>query len=191
MNIQIHARNIELNERLSNYIQQKLSRLDHYLPNVTDVHVDLAYGHSRSTGDRAIAQLTIRNSRGVVLRAEEKERPDLFAAVDAALDKLYRQISRYKDKQHRHAGHDFDQLEPDLAAAEPLPSDNDYEAESNEVVVRRKSVSITTMTEQEAIDQMELLGHTFFIFLNPDDGVVNVLYKRHDGNYGLLMPQIE
>ncbi len=110
--------------------------------------------------------------------------------MDLVVDKMYRQISRYKDKRRRRAGKRFEALEPELAAAEPLPPE--YETGESEEdlhgVVRRKTLEMTPMNEEEAIDQMELLGHDFFVFYNADTGTINVLYRREGGSYGLLQP---
>jgi putative sigma-54 modulation protein len=196
MNVQIHARNLEVNDRLRDYVEQKLSRLDQYLPSVVEVRVDLSHDHRRAEGDRSSAQLTVRDARGTILRAEEKQRADAFAAVDAALDKLYRQINRYKDKRRRRAGRNFDALEPEWMNVEPLPasSDNDADTDTDEEefanIVRRKPILLAPMNEQEAIDQLELLGHTFFVFYNADKAAINVLYKRDNGDYGLLEPSL-
>jgi putative sigma-54 modulation protein len=194
MNVQIHARNLEVNDRLRNYVEQKLSRLDQYLPTVVEVRVDISHDHRRDEGDRSSAQLTVRDARGTILRAEEKQGTDVFAAVDAALDKLYRQISRYKDKRRRRAGRNFDVLEPEWMVAEPLPGASDNEEDTEEEtaahIVRRKPILLAPMSEDEAIDQLELLGHTFFVFYNADKAAINVLYKRDNGDYGLLEPSL-
>lgn len=194
MNVQIHARNLEVNDRLRDYVEKKLSRLDHYLPSVMEVRVDISHDHRRTEGDRSSAQLTVRDGRGTILRAEEKHCADVFAAVDTALDKLYRQISRYKDKRRQRAGRNFEAMEPEWATVEPLPTASDNELDTDEEpienIVRRKPILLTPMNEQEAIDQLELLGHTFFVFYNADTSSINVLYKRDNGDYGLLEPSI-
>ncbi len=194
MNVQIHARNLEVNDRLRDYVEQKLSRLDQYLPSVVEVRVDISHDHRRDEGDRSSAQLTVRDARGTILRAEEKQSLDVFAAVDAALDKLYRQISRYKDKRRRRAGRNFDALEPEWMTTEPPPGVSDNEVDTDEEaiahIVRRKPVLLAPMSEDEAIDQLELLGHTFFVFYNAHKAAINVLYKRDNGDYGLLEPSL-
>ncbi|MHB8626134.1 MAG: ribosome hibernation-promoting factor, HPF/YfiA family [Aggregatilineales bacterium] len=194
MNVQIHARNLEVNDRLRDYVEQKLSRLDQYLPSVVEVRVDISHNHRRDEGDRSSAQLTVRDGRGTILRAEEKQGLDVFAAVDAALDKLYRQISRYKDKRRRRAGRNFDALEPEWMATEPPPGEanNDVDTDEEAIahIVRRKPVLLAPMSEDEAIDQLELLGHTFFVFYNANKAAINVLYKRDNGDYGLLEPSL-
>ena len=188
MDLLIHSRNMELTDRLRDYIEKKTMRLDRYMPNLTEVRVDLAEENARSAVERQVAQITIRDERGTILRAEEHSN-DMFASVDAVVDKLYRQINRYRGKRQRkrrRAGV-ADRLE-----VEPLPIEEELleEAEVDHEIVRRKRFSMQPMSPQEAIDQMELLGHDFFIFFNPDEEAVNVVYKRHDGDFGLLMPEL-
>jgi putative sigma-54 modulation protein len=113
----------------------------------------------------------------------------VFAAIDVVVDKIYRQIGRYKDKRRRRTGDKFETLEPEFAAAEAVPDMIDDE-DVDTGVMRRKQISIIPMNEEEAIDQMELLGHDFFVFFNPDAGRVNVLYRRTNGGYGLLDPVV-
>jgi putative sigma-54 modulation protein len=187
MEITINTRNVELTPRLRNHVERKTGRLDRYMSDLTDVRVDLSSQKTRSALQRQVAQVTIRDSRGTILRAEERD-SDMFAAVDAVIDKLYRQIKRYRDKRikSRRGAPIVDE-----AYLEPLPLD-EYETESDEsVIVRRKRFILLPMSADEAIEQMELLGHSFFVFFDVEDEAVNVVYKRHDGNYGLLQPEFD
>jgi len=191
MELKIHARNLDVTPRLQEHVEKKISRLDRYMPNIQDVRVDLAVERRKQGTDQAIAQLTLRNTRGVILRSEEKKQTDVYAALDMALDKMYRQIHRYKGKRKRR-GTRFVAQEAELAAMEPLPSEAGVgdEDEEKAVIVRRKEVALIPMNEEEAIDQMELLGHSFFIFYNGDTARIGVLYRREDGNYGVLEPVV-
>jgi putative sigma-54 modulation protein len=123
-----------------------------------------------------VAQLTVR-TRGAILRAEERTN-DMFASIDATLDKMYRQMARYKGKRQdrRQSGN------------EALPIEEPTEQAIGEIV-RVKRFEVRPMAAEEAIEQMELLGHRFYVFLNVDDNAFNVLYQRDDGNYGLLQPE--
>ncbi|MDX1688103.1 MAG: ribosome-associated translation inhibitor RaiA [Candidatus Promineifilaceae bacterium] len=191
MDLLIHSRNMEVTDRLRDYVEKKTGRLDRYMPNLIEVRVDLAEESARSAIDRQVAQITIRDERGTILRAEERSN-DMFASVDAVIDKLYRQINRYRGKRQRNrrSGSGARQeLEP-LPIEEELLDEVVEEMDADHQIVRRKRFSMQPMSPEEAIDQMELLGHDFFIFFNPDEEGVNVVYKRHDGNYGLLMPEL-
>ncbi|HVO70893.1 MAG TPA: ribosome-associated translation inhibitor RaiA [Aggregatilineaceae bacterium] len=190
MDVQIHARNLEVTPHLRDYLDKKLNRLDRYLPNITQVQIDLAHEHHRQGGDQAVAQLTIRNSRGAILRAEDKKQTDIFAALDVVTDKMYQQISRYKGKQRRKAGDRFAVVEPELASAEAAPNEEGVAEEQIGQIVRHKQIELVPMNEDEAVEQLELLGHDFFMFFNAATGAVNVIYRRQDGNYGVLEPAV-
>ncbi len=190
MELKIHARNVDVTPRLQEHVEKKVSKLDRYLPNIQEVRVDLAVERRKQGIDQCIAQLTLRNTRGVILRSEEKRQPDVYAALDVALDKMYRQIERYKGKRKRRAGGRFYETEQNWSEVEPVPVEAEEE-EEKVAIVRRKRVELVPMSEEEAIDQMELLGHSFFIFYNADTARIGVLYRREDGNYGVLEPEIE
>lgn len=187
MEIKIHGHNLEITTRLRNYVEKKTARLDRYMPNLNTVRVDLTTENTRSAVERQVAQITIRDDRGTILRAEERS-SDIFAAVDAIVDKLYRQIERYRGKRkrkYRGAG------TQDFELGEPLPLDSDDDLDDDQRIVRVKRFALHPMSEEEAVDQMELLGHDFFIFFNTADDAINVLYQRRDGNYGLLQPEFD
>jgi putative sigma-54 modulation protein len=184
--VQIHARDLNISPRLREYVEKKVSRLEHYLPSINEARVDLAEVKSaRSASDRQVAQLTVL-ARGVVLRAEERK-DDIFAAVDAVLDKMQGQIEHYKGKRWhgRNNGAGAESVaEPDEAESAP-----DLEPAGS--VVRRKRFGLMPMDEAEALEQMTLLGHnSFFVFYNSDSNRMNVLYRRQDGNFGLIDPEI-
>ena len=184
MEVAIHGHNLEVTTRLQNYVEKKVGRLDRYMPNLTSVRVDLTSEHTRSAVERQVAQVTIRDDRGTILRAEERN-SDIFAAIDSVVDKLYRQIERYRGKRkNKYRG-----TQEDLNLGEPLPLDEDEDLEEISSIVRTKRFVLHPMSADEAIDQMELLGHDFFVFFNAEEEAINVLYRRHDGNFGLLQPE--
>jgi putative sigma-54 modulation protein len=186
--VEINARNMELNDRLRDYVTKKVAKLDRYLDTLEEAKVDLTYAKSaRSANDRQVAQLTVRG-KGVLLRAEERT-DDMFASVDAVLGKVYRQIERYKGKRWRNRGdgRSASDVAPEIEAPEARE-----EAELKERIVRRKRFPLSPMDEREAIEQMSLLGHeSFFVFLNADTNQVNVLYRRRDGSLGLIETEID
>ncbi|MDZ4764429.1 MAG: ribosome-associated translation inhibitor RaiA [Chloroflexota bacterium] len=192
MEIHIHGHNMKVNPTLEDFTRKKLGRLDRYLPNIQDVRVELGREHVNRGDDRCIAQITIRHERGAILRAEERAAGDMEIAVNLALEKMYRQIERFKGKRDHKGREKFSATVEEIAAAEAMP---DVEAQADDLpagaIVRRKQVSITAMNEEEAIEQMELLGHTFFIFFDGTAGSLRVVYKRADDNYGVLNPIVE
>lgn len=201
VDIRITGRNLKLTDGLEDYTRRKVERLDRYLPNIQDIHVDLSKQHNRRGEDMSIAQITVKHARGAILRSEEKTGGDIHIAVDNAVDKMYRRIVRFKGKKaskRRKANERFMATVEELDSAEPMPieavdateaiSNNGSDTDINEDVLRRKQVPLIPMDENEAIDQMELLGHSFFMFFNADTGQVNVVYRRADQGYGLLEP---
>lgn len=184
MEVAIHGHNLEVTTRLQNYVEKKVDRLDRYMPNLSAVRVDLTSEHTRSAVERQVAQVTIRDDRGTILRAEERN-SDIFAAIDSVIDKLYRQIERYRGKKKKKYRGTAD----DLNLGEPLPLEEDEDLDEDSSIVRTKRFVLHPMSADEAIDQMELLGHDFFVFFNSEEEAINVLYRRHDGNYGLLQPE--
>ena len=182
LEVHINVNNLELDERLNDYITKKVAKLDRFLDILAEAQVDLNYAETaRNANDRHVAQITIRG-KGVHLRAEERT-DDMFASVDAVLDKLYRQIERFKGKHWRKRG-DRRSMK-DIAESQAL-DEEDTEGE-NEIIARRKRMFLTPMDELEAIEQMALLDHqNFFVFLNAETNQVNILYRRVDGKLGLI-----
>ncbi len=184
--VQIFTRNLDLTERIETYVTKKASKLDRYLRGIEEVRVDLAYAKSaRNAADRHVAQITVRG-KGFLLRAEERA-DDIFAAFDTATDKIQRRIERFKGKRYRSRSEGrAAEAEAQAALAEEL-----LEEEEETPIVRRKRFTITPMNEAEAIEQMQLLGHdNFFIFYNAETNAINVLYRRRDGTYGLIEPEL-
>lgn len=182
--VEISAKNMEVTERISDYINKKVAKFERLLPVIDDVRIDLSHlKNARSSNDRNVAQITIRG-KGYILRAEERS-DDIFTALDATLDKMQRQIERYKGKRERGRG-------DGTPASAVAPADLPFEEKMAEpVVVRRKEFTLVPMDESEAIEQMALLGHeNFFIFYNANTSQVNILYRRRDGSFGLIEPKI-
>jgi putative sigma-54 modulation protein len=180
MQVIIQGRNVEVTDRLREYVEGKVERLDRYLPTITEARMELSTEQTRSAEDRQVAQLTL-HIKGVLLRSEERS-SDMFTSVDNVMDKIRRQIDRYKSKRRARY-----RTSPAEVAALVL----DEEEVEQRSIVRTKRFSVTPMDPEEAIEQMELLGHSFFVFYNVDEGQINVVYARRDGNYGLLQPELE
>jgi putative sigma-54 modulation protein len=183
MELIVKGKNVEVTDRLREYVEQKIGKLDRYLPSISEAWVELSSEETKAAQDRQVCQVTVR-SNGTILRAEERS-DDMFSAIDTVLDKMYRQIARYKGKRKnrwRGAG----------AAMEPLPiaAGEEIEEEASSIV-RVKHFPMAPMNTEEAVEQMELLGHDFFVFFNAEEGRINVLYRRKGGNYGLLQPELD
>lgn len=183
LEVQVVGRNMEITDRLFDYVSKKAAKLDRYLSDLEEARVELAFVKSaRSAGDRQVAQVTVRG-KGYLLRSEERS-DDIYAAVDTALDKMQRQMERFKGKRQRGRG---DGKTAAQVTAEKIP----VEEPERSLIVRRKKFSLNPMDENEALDQMINLSHEdFFIFYNPATNSVNVLYRRREGNYGLIETEI-
>jgi ribosome hibernation promoting factor len=196
MDVIIQGHNLRVSDALENYARKKMDKLDRYLPNIHDVRIDLSSERTKRGEDLAIAQITIRHSRGAILRAEERSQGDINAAINSAVEKMYRRIQRFKGKRIRKGRERFTATLEELNASEQIPDmevfEDVSEAEAEEQeIVRRKEVPIVAMNEAEAIEQLELLGHSFLVFFNDATGGVNVLYKRTSGGYGVIVPRLE
>lgn len=189
MELSVNGKNIDITTRLRNYVEKKVERLDRYMPNLEEVRVDLSTQKARNAVERQVAQVTIRDRRGTMLRAEEHNN-DIFAAIDAVVDKLYRQIRRYRGQKlsRRTTTPQVDEL---AFMGEPLPIEEAGFDDEDGAIVRSKRFALNPMNSEEAMEQMELLGHDFFVFFNSEEEAINVLYRRRDGNYGLLQPEFD
>jgi putative sigma-54 modulation protein len=185
--VEVFGRDIEVTDRIHDYVETKVLKLDRYLSEIEEAKIDLEFIKSaRNASDRNVAQITIRGKK-FILRAEERS-DDIFAAFDIALDKIQRRIERYKGKHYRGRGDG--KTAADVAVAEQEAYD-DETGEMGPIISRRKTFVLVPMDEMEALEQLQLLGHeNFFLFFNANTNAVNVLYRRRDGTYGLIEPEI-
>ena len=188
LEVEVYGRNMDITDRIHDYVDKKVAKLDRYLPGIEEARVDLAYVKSaRNASDRQVAQITVRG-KGFILRSEERA-DDIFSALDTALERMQRRIERYKGKRYRGRGDGrtmTDIIAPPLTDEELLE-----EEEGGPVIARRKRFIMAPMDEMEALEQMSMLEHdNFFVFYNANTSSVNVLYRRRDGDYGLIEPEI-
>ena len=186
MQVTICSHDFDPSAKLQDLIQKKVGRLDRYLPNITEARVDLTIErNARSAEDRKVAQLTI-HSRGAILRAEERT-SDMLTSIEAAIEKIQRQIERYKAKHYRGRGNG---VSADEVAADYVP-ELEEEALEATPIARRKRHLLAPMNEAEAVEQMSLLGHeNFFVYYDAEKNSVNVLYRRQNGTLGLIETEI-
>ena len=185
MNLIIHGRNVDVTDWIEEYVDKKVGRLERYLPSVNEARVDLTHNATRAASDRYTSQITIWTN-GQILRAEEST-SDIFASIDASADKMGRQIRRFKGR--RYGGRRRVSLSA-LSEAELAATMIEEEEEEEATIIRRKEFLLQPMSEGEAMAQMEMLGHDFFIYYDLDADGVNVLYRRRDGQLGLLQPRL-
>lgn len=185
-NVEVVGRNMRLTDNTREYVEKKAAKLERYLQEIDEVHIELSHAKTaRSATDRQVAQITLRGKK-FILRTEERA-DDLHAAFDAALDKMQRQIDRYKGKHYRGRGDGRSAAE--VFETEEMPVDET--GELLPLIARRKKFVVLPMNEDEAVEQMRLLGHdNFFVFFNAEQNSIQVLYKRRNGTYGLIEPVV-
>jgi len=179
MELVIKSKNLEIPEAAKQYIQRKFSTIDRHLGTIAEAEVMVAKEMTKARGDRYVVQVTI-SSKGPLIRGEERG-PDLFVAVDNVSDVIDRQIERYKGRRYNKG-------KGAASVRSETPSPQEIEPIGN--VVRVKRFPVKPMDAEEAVEQMELLGHDFFLFLNDASGQFNVVYRRKDGDYGLIEPEM-
>src|SRR5699024_2353180 len=176
MKYNIRGENIEVTGAIRDYVEKKINKLERYFdtPPTSEVHVNLSVYN-----DEQQIEVTIPMTN-LLLRAEEQHN-DLYAAIDLVVDKLERQIRKHKTKVNRK----FRQKGIEEIIFSSAVEDND----ADEIeIVRTKRFNLKPMDSEEAVLQMDMLGHTFFVFTNADTNDTNVVYRRRDGKYGLIEP---
>ena len=176
MEIKVRGEKIKITKAMSDYIDEKIGKLDKYLENSDDVHANAIV---KVNGHLVKVEITI-PLKSFILRSEETQE-DFYAAVDKTIDKLERQVRKNKTrlksiKQHAKHTYDFnfDSIEIET------------EEKETKKIAKRKKIEVKPMDEEEAILQMELLGHDFYMFKDCDTDKASVVYKRKDGNYGII-----
>jgi putative sigma-54 modulation protein len=176
--LQVKGKNVEVTDSIREYAEEKLSKLERQLADPTRVELELMVERNPSISQNHVAEATIW-TKGPILRAREAS-ADHKASIDQLVEKLERQVKRYREKRRPRRGHE---------RAADLPEDG-IPVEDEPRIVKSKQFAIKPMSPEEAVLQLELVGHDFFVFRNADSGDVNVVYRRRDGAYGLIEPQV-
>ncbi len=178
MRLQVKGRNLDISDSVRSYAEQKLRKLDRQLGANTEVELELRVEKNPSIAANQVAEVTVW-AKGSILRARESS-TDMRASIDLLTEKLLRQVQHYRDKRSRrdlrHANVRADGGPPEMA-------------DLDQQIVKTKQFAVKPMTPDEAVLQLELVGHDFFVFRNADTGDVAVVYRRTDGAYGLIEPQ--
>lgn len=176
MNLNYAGKNVEVTQALKDVTEKKLGKLDKFFQR--DIIGNVTFSTEKN---RKIIEVTI-NLPGTILRAEESS-DDMYASIDKTVDILERQIRKYKTRlQKRYKNSETIRFENVV----PLPIEDDNQKPA---LVKTKKFSLKPMSSEEAILQMELLRHNFFVFKDGDTDNISVVYKRNDGNYGLIEPE--
>ncbi len=185
MELVVKGKQTEVTEPIRQYIERKIGKLDHYLDHITGAEVEVAEEQTKSLGDHFVVQVTVLVN-GTILRAQEKD-GNVRAAVDAAAHTMVKQINRFKGKLYSRSKPGATIREGELETS-AFPGEDGEKAESGQFV-KVKRFPIKPMYPDEAAEQMELIGHDFFLFLNAESGKYGVVYRRANGHYGLIEPE--
>lgn len=191
MNLIINGRNVEVTDRIREYAEKRINRIERQLPDIQEVRAELTKTSTRSAADRYTYQITLLADK-TILRAEESS-SDVFASIDAVSDKLARQVEKVEGRRKKKKRASLAaQSEVVLAAIaeESTAEDEQYADFQFGELLRRKQFKIEPMSEEAALEQLELLDHDFFMFFNANTNDMNVIYRRKDGNYGLIEPEV-
>ena len=173
MQLRVKGRGVEVTDALRSYAEKRLGRLERQLPD-SQIELQLSAENNPSIKDSHVAEATV-TTKGPVLRARESSH-DMRASIDQLVDKLERQVTRYREKRGRRRR--ASRQAPDEGI--PMPEEPQ--------IVRTKQFAVKPMTPEEAVLQLELVGHDFFVFRNADTDTINIVYRRKKGGYGLIEP---
>lgn len=183
MRVTVKGKNVHVSDTLRAYVEKKLQKLNKYFSNIKDAQVTQSIQRNWH-----VIEVQVEGD-GVFLRGEERS-PDMYACVDAVVEKLEKQVKRFKGKLMHHPREGVGQAMAAVVTPVEEPVEDLEEGEEPlPHVVRTKRFAVKPMTPDEAAMQMELLNHDFFVFLNGETDQINVLYRRKDGNYGLIEPE--
>lgn len=178
MNVIVKGRNIDVTPALKDYVEKKITKVTKQFKTVGDISAVLKVEKGNH-----IVEITVPAS-GILLRAQETTK-DMYSSIDLVVEKIERQIHKYKTRLMKRKYSNFADVVPAEAPAAPAEDDGEFE------IIKNKKFALHPMTVEEAILQMNLLNHDFFVFYDPDLGSTNVVYRRKDGKYGLLSPEFK
>lgn len=173
----IKGKNYDVSDRMRQYTEEKIGKMTRFFSNFIEAEVELSEMRNPRIDNRSHVEVTI-HTKGSVIRAKA-DSSDMHSAIDIVAEKIEKQVKRFKDRLKNHNGDTSIKL---------LPIADDLLPEAGPMIVKTKSIPFKPMSASEAQLQMELLGHDFFIFTNSEGEQLNVLYRRRDGNYGLIEP---
>lgn len=187
MKLVIQGKNIEITDAIREYVHQKIEKaVNHFQTLTTEVDVHLSVARNPRINPRQTAEVTIYAS-GAVVRAEESSE-NLYASIDMVADKICRQLRKYKEKRQEQIQSPVKAVEVlDESAVGDLVSDRAPTLPSQ--VVRTKYFAMPPMTVEQALEQLELVDHDFYMFLNAETQEINVIYERNHGGYGVIQPR--
>lgn len=178
MRITIKGKNMDVSDPLQRYAEKKVEKLEKYFPTLREATVTQSVQKNSH-----IVEVTL-EGEGILFRGEERT-DSMYASIDLVVEKLETQLKRFKGKLQERS-------HPNEPPKEHITSAPESETPETEIetpqIVRTKQISMKPMSPEEAAEQMEMLNHDFYLFLNSENNLISLIYKRHDGNYGLLEP---
>lgn len=178
MNVNVRGKNIDVTPALKDYVKKKITKVTKQFKTVGDISAVLKVEKGNH-----IVEITVPAS-GILLRAQETTK-DMYSSIDLVIEKIERQIHKYKTRLMKRKYNNFQDAVVPASVETVAEDDGEFK------IIKNKSFAMHPMTAEEAILQMNLLNHDFFVFYDPDFGGVNVVYRRKDGNYGLLAPELK
>ncbi|HAN45006.1 MAG TPA: ribosome-associated translation inhibitor RaiA [Cyanobacteria bacterium UBA8156] len=183
MKLVIHGKNIDVTEAIREYVEQKIAKaVSHFQALTTEVDVHLSVARNPRIALSQAAEVTV-YANGTTIRAEEKSE-NLYASIDLVADKLARKLRKFKERKTSRTPDKTAMVVVEQPLAPPSPSAPELPAQ----VIRNKYFSMPPMSVDEAVEQLELVDHDFFVFRNGATGEINVIYERNHGGYGLIQP---
>ncbi len=195
MDLTISSQHTTLTDAIRDYAEKRMSKLDERFSFEAKVNLRIRKEGTKREEDRYIAEVTIPLKRGFIRSEERADTP--YAAIDLVQHNVERRIRRYKTKYNKRRRGSLDGLEAEIAEQIAATATTADEAAEDVLelefgqLVRTKTHDMPPITVQEATAQMDLLGHTFFVFRNRENGQINVVYRRHDDDYGMIVPAEE
>jgi putative sigma-54 modulation protein len=189
MKLVIHGKNIEITDAIRDYVHQKIEKAVNHFQNITnEVDVHLSVARNPRINPKQSAEVTI-YANGNIIRAEESSE-NLYASIDLVADKIARQLRKYKERRHEKKTHAQTTITEGVVQ-EVVASDliGDRTPELPSEVVRCKYFAMPPMTVAEALEQLQMVGHDFYMFRNADTGEINVVYERNHGGFGVIQPR--
>ncbi len=188
MKVVIHGKNIEITDAIREYVHQKIEKAVNHFQNLTnEVDVHLSVARNPRINPKQAAEVTI-YANGTVIRAEERSE-SLYASIDLVADKIARQLRKYKERRQDKKTQAQPTSNVDLAIPMVFDLIGDRTPELPSVVVRTKYFAMEPMTIEDALEQLQLVGHDFYMFRNAETGEINVVYERNHGGYGVIQPR--
>lgn len=180
MELQIAGTNIEITADAQRYVERKMDKINKHLPDIIDTKVEISEEQTKSPQERYLVRVTVNSGVGRAVIHSEERGEDLFRAIDRVVATLNRQLERHKGKLY-----DKGRGNPQARGKYPQTEPTDRK------LVKRKRFFIEPMSLEEAIERMEQLGHNFFLYFDADADEARLLYRRNDGDYGLIEPEFK